>query len=769
MKNQHLSALALVVLGALCSPNAAVAQNGPSTVYLYDARGNVSAVGLPGGRTRSLQWDALGRNTGQTGSGASVGFAYNGQDRLTGVLDPKGLSTTYTRNGFGEATAQASPDTGNTSFAFDANGNLLQRVNAAGQVESYTYDAADRPQTKTLAHPVSGTITYTFVYGTSGPSAGRVVQVTAPGVSLGYGHNLLGQVTAAAQTVNGGPTLSASFGYSAAGALTSITYPSGRVVTFNLDGVSRVSSVTSGGSTLLSGMSYHPLGYVASWSFGNGQSVSRSFDLNGRLTSVTLPTGQRTYSYDADDRIVGITDAVLGNATYGYDNLDRLTSANTALGQWGYWYDANGNRLQHTINGSGYALSVDSGSNRTLQGSAPVARDSLYSADGQTSSVAGGSPQPGCGNSVSLGYTADGQLVTSNVLSAVYGPSGLRLQKTAAACAGGATTNFVYDPAGHLIGEYDAAGGLIQETVWVGDTPVVVFKSNGTAVVPHFVFSDNLNTPRVITNVAGQVVWRWDGEPFGATPADENPSNLGQFSYGLRFPGQYLDAETGYHQNRWREYDPKLGRYVQSDPIGLAGGLNPYLYADGSPLTKADPSGQNPVAWGARGGAAVGSILLPGLGTAIGAAVGGIGAYALASLYHQWALPAGQAGTRAASETWAPDCKGVAPVYIDSGLYPEIAAHISAAVAAGHPSTVTVERSGAKQRREAAMEFSHMPAMPRDSNLDRDEWPMAMFKEGGAGASVRYVNASQNRAAGNSVRLQCASVNNGCPVQVIVH
>lgn len=631
-KLSSITVAALLAAASLTVTGTAHAQSGPSTTFLYDSRGNLSAIGLPSGRIKTFQWDALRRNTSQSGSGDTIGLGYNGQDQLTAVVDPKGLTTTYARNGHGEATSQSSPDTGNTSFVFDANGNLTQRVNASGQTESFTYDAADRPTSKTLTHPVSGSITYSFGYATSGPSAGRMVQVTAPGVSLAYGHNLLGQVTSAAQTVNGSPTFTTSFSYTVAGVLTSITYPSGRVVSYGLDGASRVSSVSAGGATLLSGMSYSPIGAVAGWTFGNGQAVSRTYDLNARLTSVTLPSGQRTYGYDADDRIVSVSDAVLGNSTYSYDNQDRLTSASTALGQWSYWYDANGNRIQNTINGSGYAVMVDGNSNRVLAASTPETRDFVYSAHGQPTSVTGPNPSATCGTTVALGYTADGQLVSSNVLSAVYGPSGLRLQKTAAACAGGTRTNFVYDPQGRLLGEYDASGAVIQETVWVGDMPVAVFKSNGTAVVPHYVYSDNLNTPRAITNTTGQVVWRWDGEPFGATPANENPSGLGVFSYGLRFPGQYFDVETGFHQNRWREYDPKLGRYLQSDPIGLAGGLNTYLYADGNPLSKVDPSGQNAIAWGARGGAAIGSFVLPGFGTFVGAVVGGIGGYLIPNL-----------------------------------------------------------------------------------------------------------------------------------------
>ena len=87
-------------------------------------------------------------------------------------------------------------------------------------------------------------------------------------------------------------------------------------------------------------------------------------------------------------------------------------------------------------------------------------------------------------------------------------------------------------------------------------------------------------------------MWRWDqSEPFGSNPPDENPSGLGTFDLPLRLPGQYFDAETGLHYNYFRDYDPSIGRYGESDPIGLKGGLNTYAYVGNSPLTAEDPLG----------------------------------------------------------------------------------------------------------------------------------------------------------------------------------
>jgi len=160
-------------------------------------------------------------------------------------------------------------------------------------------------------------------------------------------------------------------------------------------------------------------------------------------------------------------------------------------------------------------------------------------------------------------------------------------------------SSIVHDEAGRLIGEYDAALRTRQETVYLGDTPVAVLTQTVagapavTTTTVNYVYPDHLDTARVITRASdNRMRWRWDGaDPFGVAAPNQNPANLGAFEFNPRFPGQYYDRETNLHFNYFRDYDPRVGRYTQSDPIGLEGGINTYAYVFGNPLSYVDPEG----------------------------------------------------------------------------------------------------------------------------------------------------------------------------------
>ena len=115
----------------------------------------------------------------------------------------------------------------------------------------------------------------------------------------------------------------------------------------------------------------------------------------------------------------------------------------------------------------------------------------------------------------------------------------------------------------------------------------------------YYIHNDHLGTPQVLTDKDQNVVWTADQTPFG-----QLENETGSVEQHIRFPGQYADQETGYYYNYYRDYDPSLGRYIQSDPIGLRGGMNTYGYVYQNPLKYTDSKGLCP--WCISGGIAAG-------------------------------------------------------------------------------------------------------------------------------------------------------------------
>lgn len=571
-----------------------VGSAGQTSSYGYDANGNMTSYTNPDNKTWGYAYDVLNRlSTITRPDGKSVGYTYNSRGDVTQITDPRGLSTDYTYNGFDDLTQVVSPNTATTSYAYDAAGDLTSRTDANGTTTTYTYDKLDRltqvAYSSTLA-PGGGTASFGYDQGTDG--VGHLTTYANASETSTLGYNALGQVVSQSNTLDG-RALKVAYTYDLSGNLTSVTYPDGMKVSYTRDATGRVSgiSVTIGGTTqtLASNVTWQPFGPLASLDFANGLTFTNGYTQDGWLSSITLASTSSTSStplvskaliYDDAGNLTGITNNVSSSDSelFSYDGLNQLTFANGAYGAITYGYDGDGNRTSKA-NTAGTATYAYPATNNKVQSiSGPGAASYSYDADGNVTAD----------GTHTYTYAETGRLVgVDSDISYSYNALGNRVEKQVT--SGGQTTNtlFVYDQAGHLIGQYSGSGAMEQEIVWLRNRPIAVVTTSGV----YYIQTDQRNAPRTITDSAGAVVWQWNPTPFG----ENAPMSSSGFLFNLRYPGQYYDAETGNVYNHARYYDPALGRYLESDPMGLSAGVNTYAYVTNDPEDQIDPTGFAPV------------------------------------------------------------------------------------------------------------------------------------------------------------------------------
>jgi RHS repeat-associated protein len=540
-------------LGQLWQQLTVARTDSQATVFNYDQSGDQTSVVGPMYRATTSTYDALRRvvQIVDPAFGSTL-FSYDANDNLTTVTDPRGRATTYAYSGLGDLEAQVSPDTGTTTSTFDSGGNVHTSTDARGAITTSTYDALGRMSTQSFT--LSGSTDQSISYGYDADSngKGRMTSAADANHSLTWTYDAQGRVTAKTQTV-GGVSLSTAYGYSN-GVLTTMTTPSGRSLVYGYTG-GRLTSISLDGNTLLSNVTYDPFGPVTGWTWGNGTLAVRVFDLDGRL-SLLDSAGLSVYTYHDDGTIASRSD-------------DTVNSFTAPAGS--------------------STLTISPTSNRVTSIDGTVARSYSYDAAGNTLSN---------GSTVHT-YYYSGRMKTGRLASSatdttyIYNALGQRVRKSGGPAG---TVLYYYDEGGHLLGEYTSTGALIEETIWFGDIPVATVRTGPGGVEVYYVHTDHLNSPRRVSRPADNViVWRWDSDAYGeAAPKEDPDGDSVVFAYQLRFPGQYFDPETGLHYNYFRDYDPAVGRYAKSDPIGLKGGINTYAYVGSNPLSYSDPTGLAP-------------------------------------------------------------------------------------------------------------------------------------------------------------------------------
>jgi RHS repeat-associated protein len=520
------------------------------TEYTYDGRKNPTASKDPRNNSTTYAYDAISRIKQMTQPLSTITlYGYDTQDNQASVIDPNGNTTQYWSDDFGRKNQANSPDTGITDYLYDEAGNLTQRFDAKETVVNYTYDALNRLTAIQFPSDPNQNVFFTYDSTSVTYGIGRLTGRTDPSGSYTFYYDANGNLIREDKTI-GSILYTTQYTYNNNNILTSITYPSGRTITYTLDQIGRILQVSTtlngNPKTLASDITYLPYGGITGLTYGNGLSLTQGYDNQYRISSIITGSIQdRAYGYDANGNIMWVGDIV--NPPGG----EIIESPGI------YTYQTGTNKLTHIEGTPSIDYGYDANANITTENT----RTYIYDLSNQLIRVSDG---------------------TNQIAEYTYNGVGQRIKKVTQT----EIRIFHYDLLGHLIAETNQSGQMLAEYIYLGDALLAMIKPGESVYYYH---NDHLGTPQVLTNESQAVAWKAVYTPFGeAVPTIQTVDNP------FRFPGQYYDTETGLHYNYFRYYNPQTGRYVTPDPIGLWGGINLFVYVQGNPVNWVDP-------WGSAG------------------------------------------------------------------------------------------------------------------------------------------------------------------------
>lgn len=462
-----------------------------------------------------------------------------------------------------------------------SNGSACSTPTGTAKV-TLTRDALNRVTKTDYADIYTPDVTTTY------DAVGNVLTKNRSGANWTYAYNTLNLPTAETLRVDG-RAYGLTYGYNLAGQLTSRKLPSGRTYTFNPDGLGRAREAKYGSTRYASNITYHPSGSVKGMNYANGYVFSQT--LNSRLlpsrirsTRGSTKAVDSIYSYDSRGLITSITDSVVSgnNRSMTYDPLGQLLTASGPWGSGAFKYDSLGNIREKTLGSRKVTLSYDSG-NRVSRstdtggwGGNTGTRTLAYDSRGNVRTLGG------------LTFTydyANQPRAVSGSTSGTYKYDGnyKRVKSTTA----GETIYNVFDVSGGLVHIDNVTAGEKTDYINAGGQTIARIV-NSTVTYLH---TDHLGSPVAGSNASGTIQWREKFSPFGIT--DSNPvANVDQ----MGFTGHIQDSATGLNYMQARYYDPVIGRFLSTDPVGFVekntASFNRYLYVNNNPYMYVDPDGE---------------------------------------------------------------------------------------------------------------------------------------------------------------------------------
>lgn len=497
-------------------------------------------------RITRMTYDAAGRPLSSTsafglsGVAATTSLTYGANGQVASMTDGAGNVSIQQYDGFNRPTVLRYPNAagGGTSttdyeqVTYDAVGRMSSSRNRAGQTTSYTYDALGRT---TMVDAPSGTEDIHYRYDLLGRPT-SISQVGTLPVVCDASTTCLTWDPLSRLTHETGAQGSMNYVYDARGAMTRINWPDGFYAQYDLDVSGAVTAIRENGATsgagVLATYAYNNLGQPTGITRGNGTTTAYGYDAAGRMTSL------------AHNMAGSSADVTF---SYTWNPAGQIASRTVSNGS--YVYAPNTGSTSYVNNGRNQMISAG-GTSIT------------YDANQNTASALGST----------YGYDAAGQLTSATISGTGY--------------------TFGYDPQGRL---YSSAGVRFR---YAGMQLVGEYNSAGTLLTRH-VPGPGLDQP--VATLSGGARYQQIADERGSVVGVADPGgtvNINRYDeYGVHSAGdrfQYTGQAwmaPGIYNYRARAYAPALGRFLQTDPIGYAAGMNVYGYVGGDPVNRIDPSG----------------------------------------------------------------------------------------------------------------------------------------------------------------------------------